>query len=296
MRYRPFANTGMALSTLSLTLTGDNDQRRPSDWLDLVHAAFEHGVNAFELVRPSPALLQGFAEAAKAVRRNLIFVGLRLDIGRGGSVSVNWIDQVTRQTGFEELNLLTLDASVAQDASARRLMEELKTRGLARHFAVAGTSDHLEGHIKSGLFDAMVTPFSVLSGWRDRNLVRSAVERNVGVVAYDPFPQALEKLIDEAATEAKPGFFKRRQPLAGVGTYAFLDLTPGWDAEQICLSYALTEPAVATVLMEVANRKHLGRLADAADRDLPSAVSAQIEMARFSPDATADNDKDRRSA
>jgi aryl-alcohol dehydrogenase-like predicted oxidoreductase len=296
MRYRPFGRSGMAISALSLTLTGDNDLRRPADWIDVVHAAFEEGVNAFELVRPSTALLQGFADAAKAVRRHLIFVGLRLDIGRGGSVSVNWIDQVIRQIGFEELNLLTLEASLAQDAPARRLVEDLKTKGIVRRFAVAGAGDQLEAQVKSGLFDAMVTPFSLLSGWRDRNLVRTAVERNVAVMGCDPFPPALEKLIDEATAEAKPGFFKRRrrQPLAGVGTYAFLDSTPGWDAEQICLSYALAEPSVATVLVEAANRKHLSRLAAAADRDLPSAVSAQIEMARFSE--LAEDDSEKRSA
>jgi hypothetical protein len=104
----------------------------------------------------------------------------------------------------------------------------------------------------------------------------------MGVVACDPCPAELEALIETAEAKVKPGWFKRPKPLAGAGTYAFLATTHGWTAEQICLSYTLTEPAVATVQMPIASRKHLATLAAVTDKDLPSAVSAQIEMARFS--------------
>ena len=75
MRYRPFAPTGMALSALSLRLDGDGEDRSAADWRDLIHAAFEAGINAFELVHPSPTLLRGLADGAGAVRRRLLFVG-----------------------------------------------------------------------------------------------------------------------------------------------------------------------------------------------------------------------------
>jgi aryl-alcohol dehydrogenase-like predicted oxidoreductase len=97
--------------------------------------------------------------------------------------------------------------------------------------------------------------------------------------------------------ETKPGWFKKPRPLAGAGTYAFLTATRGWSAEQLCLAYALTEPAVASVLVQVDDREHLTELAATTDRDLPPTVSAQIEMARFSAEADAERQqKARRSA
>jgi aryl-alcohol dehydrogenase-like predicted oxidoreductase len=138
----------------------------------------------------------------------------------------------------------------------------------------------------------------MLSSWRDRNLVRKALEEQMmGVIACDPFPTALHGLIDAAEVGTKPGWFKKPKPLAGAGTYAFLTSTRGWSAEQLSLAYALTEPAVASVLVQVEDRKHLADLALTTDRDLPSTVSAQIEMARFSAEADAErSDKARRSA
>ena len=47
----------------------------------------------------------------------------------------------------------------------------------------------------------------------------------------------------------KPALWGRgnAHPLAGVGSYAFLDETPKWTAEELCLAYALTEPSLCSV-------------------------------------------------
>ncbi|MBP7649752.1 MAG: hypothetical protein KA744_07890, partial [Phenylobacterium sp.] len=83
----------------------------------------------------------------------------------------------------------------------------------------------------------------------------------------------------------------RAEPLAGAGTYAFLHQTHGWSAEEVCLAYALTEPAFATVQVEQFRAEAIERLALITDKDLPTGVAAQIEMARFS----ADNHDQRRA-
>jgi len=297
MRYRPFARTGMAVSVLSLELSGEDDRRRPAEWRDLIHAAFEEGVNAFELVNPSPALMAGFAEGVQAVKRSLLFVGLRADAAVEGALLERAVRQVIAETGLGHLDLLTLGAGVTGQEDLLAAAIRLKDADAARRFAVAGASDDLiDADVDSGLFDAVLTPFSLLSGWRDRNLVRRALEAQMGVIGCDPCPEALESLLETAQAKAKPGWFKRPRPLAGVGTYAFLGSTPGWTAEQICLAYALTEPSLATVQMALTSRKHLAELAAITDRDLPSAVSAQIEMARFSAEEAAREHAARRRA
>jgi aryl-alcohol dehydrogenase-like predicted oxidoreductase len=282
MRYRPFARTGMAVSALSLKLNGEEDEREARDWRELMHAAFEEGVNTFELVRPSAALLRGFAEGAAAVKRQLIFVALRLNAGLEGQGVVDWVEEVLEGAGLEEVNLLGVDVVDTATGSVTAAMRWLKDEHMAHRLAVAGPGELLVDHLPIGLFDAVVTPFNLLSGWRERNLVRTALESQLGVIASDSCPPALLALAEQAKQETKAGLFKRAEPLAGAGSYAFLKSTPGWSVEQICLGYALTEPAVATVQVEITGRKQLAGLAEVTDRGLPSAVSAQIEMARFS--------------
>lgn len=300
MRYRPFGRTGMAVSSISVALDGAEEGLAAGDWRDLVHASFEEGVNTFELIRPTPPLMTGFAEGAAAVKRQLIFVMLRIAADSDPRESPDWIYDVLNQVGLDRFNMLSLElgdlepgevASPALLASMRRAKET----GQADRLAVVGAGEALEEPVRSGLFEALVTPFNLLSGWRERHLIRSALEHQMGVIGFDYCPPALEGLIDGAIEAAKsPSFFKRAPPLAGVGTYAFLKRTTGWSIDQLCLGYALTEPALASVQVRPSDREHLAALAEAADRDLPPSVSAQIEMARFSTERAGR--RERRSA
>jgi hypothetical protein len=77
------------------------------------------------------------------------------------------------------------------------------------------------------------------------------------------------------------------EPLAGAGTYAFLNRTRNWTPEEICLAHALTEPSLASVQVSAERVDRIEALAAIPDKELPPGVSAQIEMARFS-DADAD--------
>jgi aryl-alcohol dehydrogenase-like predicted oxidoreductase len=296
MRYRPFARTGIAVSTLSLALDGVDDKRSPTEWRDFVHGAFEEGVNTFELTRPSPALVTGFAEGVAAVKRSLLFVSLRLDPTLQGERLEDWARAVVAEAGIGEVNMVIGDAGASAAEEVLTVMFRLQEAELTQLLAVSGDGDLLAADIAAGCFDAIVAPFNMLSGWRDRNLVRTALEKHMGVVACEPFPAELDSLIEATEAQTKPGWFRKPKPLAGAGTYAFMHSTPSWSAEQLCLAYALTEPAVATVQVGIEDREHLAALAEVTDRDLPSTVSAQIEMARFSAEAAAQAEKDRRRA
>jgi aryl-alcohol dehydrogenase-like predicted oxidoreductase len=294
MRYRPFARDGMAVSALSLALDGVHEERSAADWRDLVHAAFEEGVNAFELIRPSEPLLEGFAEGAAAVRRNLIFVGLRVADSGDAAHLGEWVDHVMAETGLTAVDLLSLDADPSLAAGAPATMRALRENGVVKRLAIVGEGDLLSEHVQTGAFDALITPFNLFSGWRERHMIRVAVERNMAVIGCDPHPAAVASRAEaDASQKGKGGLLSRPNPLAGVGSYAFLEHTLGWNAEQLCVGYALTEPALATVLADVRDREHLAMLAETTERDLPSAVSAQIEMARFS--AEREGGEERRS-
>src|ERR1700761_1184134 len=256
MRYRPFGRTGIAVSALSLTLSGEGDRRKSSDWLALVHSALEQGINAFEISRPSPALLSGFAEGIAAVKRALLFVALRAEPEMSGRKLDGWVSEVIAAGGLGQINLFTIDADSSQFEEALVAGLRLKDLDQGRRLAVAGTGDLLAEHVEDPLFEALVMPFGLTSGWHDRNLVRSALARQMGVMSYDPCPVQLTEMVKEERKQAKPGWFKRAEPLALVNGHSFLQTTPGWTAEQICLAHTLTEPAITTVQMPVKNLDH----------------------------------------
>ena len=83
MRYRPFGQTGTAVSAVSLALT-DMRGWDAGDWRALVHAALEQGINAFEIVGRSPAIVDGLAAGLDGLERRLVFVGLRLGVPVNG--------------------------------------------------------------------------------------------------------------------------------------------------------------------------------------------------------------------
>jgi aryl-alcohol dehydrogenase-like predicted oxidoreductase len=281
MRYRPFARVGMAVSALSLSLDATDDTWAAGDWRDLLHAAFELGINSFELMRPSAALLRGLADGVSAVPRHLLFFGLRIEPAENEIHLAREVCRLIDETGLRHLDLLSLQATPGLSAGPSPAMRALKDEAKVRGLGIAGDCDLLTTHLKSGGFDALVTSFNLLSGWRERHMVRGAMEKQVAVIGCDPWPAQAESLA-EAAAKPKAGWFSKPQPLAGVGSYSFLAQTQGWSAEQLCLGYALTEPALASVQVKVGDADHLAALSEITERDLPPAISAQIEMARFS--------------
>jgi aryl-alcohol dehydrogenase-like predicted oxidoreductase len=282
MRYRPFARTGVAVSVLSLSLDGRDETRAAGDWRDLIHAAFEEGINAFEINHPTSILLRGVAEGVSAVERRLLFLGLRVESANDAAHMADQVGATIGEARIGTLDLLAVDAAPGEPRGMPAAMRALRDHGLVRGLAVAGDYEALLPHVEAGDFDALITSFNILSGWRERHMTRTAMERQMAVIGVEPCPADAAPLAD-AAADAKPrlGWFsKPASPVAG--TYGFLEHTPGWTAEQLCLGYALTEPSLASVQMTVAGPEHLTNLSEITERDLPAAVAAQIEMARFS--------------
>jgi aryl-alcohol dehydrogenase-like predicted oxidoreductase len=293
MRYRPLGVSGMSVSTVSLRLDDTDGRGRPADWRDLIYAAFENGVNAFEVTGRSPAIAEGLAAALPAVERRLVMVAWRMGEVQGpaGAVSRDFsprtlrlsIESVIARTGLGYLDAVILDDPRGSELTveAVRTLKEARDEGRVRLLGVAGEGEAIDAYITSGVFDILATGFNMTSGWKQRLRLKTAVERNMGILGYDYHVEALRKA---APAPVKTGLLGgRREALEGVGGYGFLDATPGWKAEELSLAYALTEPCLASVQVVADKRDRLAALADVTERDLPPGVSAQIEMARFGP-------------
>lgn len=298
MRYRPLGRLGMSVSTVSLRLTDDPAGRRPSDWETLIYAALENGINAFDVVGRHASIAEGLASALASVERHLVFVAWRLgwstapdgspvrDFSPDGMESA--VEAVLERAGLEYLDAAVLDEPGADEVTPEALeaLTAMRKAGRARMLGVSGHDDPVDAYISSGAFDLLCTQFSLISGWKERLRLKAAAERGMGVIGSGFYPEFFSGGPSPQGDASKA---YANHPLAGAGTYAFLKETPRWTAEQLCMAYVLTEPALASVQVEADRPDHIEALAAVAERDLPAGVGAQFEMARFTPSALGDH-------
>jgi aryl-alcohol dehydrogenase-like predicted oxidoreductase len=288
MRYRPFGATGKAVSAVSLLMREAPNMNTPQAWRALAFSAMESGINSFEVTAGLDVMALGVGEALRAVERRLIFLSWRLrgDPHRPLTAEAvsNSVKAGLQKTGAGYFDLLMLDDAAYDSLEPEALgyIADLRAAGLVLQLGVTGDGAATRACIATGDFDVLATPFNLTSDWQARRHIREASAANMTIVATDPFPSALRL---PTSQPQKGGLFKRNDnPLAGAGTYAFLHETPGWSSEELCLAYVLTEPAFASVQLEAFRADTIDRLAAVTDRDLPTGVAAQIEMARFSTD------------
>ncbi|MDD3836496.1 MAG: aldo/keto reductase [Phenylobacterium sp.] len=288
MRYRPFGVAGKAVSAVSLTLSETAAVPTAQAWRGVLFGAMECGINAFDVVAGCEPLARGVAEALQAVDRDLLFLGWRLR-GEGlPALDADALGQAVRQalaaTSAGYFDLVTFDEASAEllTPDAEALLAELKGAGLVLHTAIRGDGPLTDAAVRESRFDALASPFSLVSDGRIRRRVKDAAQADMAVIAYDAIPADLCRPPQQRMKAA--GLLRRSvDPLAGVGTYNFLHETRGWAAEELCLGYALTEPAFATVQIDTLSAAAIERLSGVTERDLPTGVTAQIEMARFCP-------------
>jgi len=287
MRYRPLGNNGTAVSALSIVMPDEAPVR--GETTRLIYAALEAGINFFEFAAHSdPAMLREACQALGAVERDLVIVGLRLTHGRGErSLSTGSLQQAL-QTMLGEgklgrLDIISLEAPHPGETALPvfQALEKLRDARRLRYIGLSGDGESLDGHIDSGRFDVLHMPFSIASGWVERNRVKRAVAKDMIVAASEFVPANLPAKPEGGATRGlKRLIGKAPDPV--YQAYEFLYRSPDWTAEQICLAYALTEPSLATIQVRVGKADQIAPLASIPDREMPNGVPALIEMARFS--------------
>lgn len=303
MRYRPFGRSGAAVSNLTLSLGFDALSRGPAEVKELIYSALEAGINAYRLETADPVLAEVVGQALSHIDRKLVCVSLAMGRGDGrrgherdftAEGMTGAIDRALHVSGLEWIDLALLEEPAEDELPQDSLnaLKALRSTGRVRLLGVAGDGEVMDVYVSTGAFDVLATPYHVNSEWRVRNRIRTAREQDMAIFAYDYFPDALNTAKKAAASdqEQKRGWFgfggkKKEGPLAGVGTFAFLHQTPHWDAESICLAYALTEPSISSVVVRADVPQRLTVLAEITERDMPPGLAAQIEMARVSAKA-----------
>jgi aryl-alcohol dehydrogenase-like predicted oxidoreductase len=298
MRFRPLGGSGMAVSAVSLKLTDSTTRTTPQAWVQMIYAAFENGINTFEVVGRQPAMIEGLGEAIRAVERRLVFVALRLGptVSPAGAILRDFspdglllsLESFLTRTQMNYVDAVILDDPQVEELSPQALdgLKAMREAGRARMLGVAGEDAAIDAYISAGAFDLLCTPFSLTSGWKERLRLKAAIERDMAVIGYGYYPEQFQGARG-AAPQKKNWWGGTGEALSGTGTYAFLDRTANWTGEELCLAYALTEPSLATVQINTDRVERMEALAKVPERDLPTGVAAQIEMARFTPGSPA---------
>jgi aryl-alcohol dehydrogenase-like predicted oxidoreductase len=273
MRYRSFGKSGQVVSAVSLLLDGKS-RHSAREWRNMVRIGLECGINGFEIAGDSPAVIEGAAEALAEVERELLFITWRPTMLAADPS--NSVEAFVARMGLDYLDLMAFDGPPPNSPS----LDDMKGTRRVRAYGLAGQDDESDLLLARGAFDALAAPYNPASDWRDRNRIKAAAARDMAVVAHSICPDAI--LPKPEGMLKKSLFRDRANPLSGVGSYRFLETTPGWTPEEICLAYVLTEPSVTTARVEVSRPEQIERLAAVAEKDLPTGVAAQIEMARFS--------------
>ena len=277
MRYRPFgATSGMAVSTVSLLLD-DSSRKSARDWRELIEAAMSVGINAFELAGHSDQLLDGLAQAMGQVERRLLFLAWQ-------APSIGNLDHTTGMI-LRRLGTDYIDLVVVEDLGQLEFAGALKQDRKARYIGVWGSGETIDLALDRPGVDCLITPYSLTSGWKERHRLKVASEKNIAVIARDVCPAELTGA--DKPSLVPRGWFKKKPKISARSQYGFLETTHGWTGEEICLAFALFEPAVTSVQVQADKPERIVQLATVPERDLPTGVAAQIEMARFSGEPKA---------
>lgn len=301
MRYRPFGRSGKSISAVSLNLSERTVSRGLRAGPALVTEAMELGINSFHLETPDPIVGDLLGRAIAGVDRRLLFVAVKVgnlrqrgrierDFSPAGVTSA--IDQLLVSAGLDHLDMVLLDEPAENELSHATLsaLKALRASGRIQMLGITGGDEVMDAYVTTNAFDILATPYNVYSNWSVRNRMRAAIERDMAVLGYDYFPDSLSSLKKvEAENAPKRGLFgwgggkaANQDPyFKGVGTFAFLHQTQSWTAEEICLAYALSEPTLASALIDASDSERLAQLAEVPERAMPPGLPAQIEMARL---------------
>ena len=278
MRYRNFGDRVGSVSAFTVRLEDGRHRGSVNDWRDFVFACLETGVNSFEIGQVSANMLAGCSEAIAAVERRLFIISWRTSLTEGALEVVQKVRDKAASLGLEGIDILTLE--LERPLRDPGVLADLRQTQVARWLCVAGDNNLLDMSILSGEFDGMTLRLDPNGGWNERNRIKAASNRGMGVIALDV---GLEFATPPSETPTPAGllrlFLRQREPQMSA---TFRIDVPGWSEQQVAVSHALTDPCISTVVVQPNCIPALEGLAWCVERDLPGGAQAQIEMARFS--------------
>jgi hypothetical protein len=278
VRYRPFAHAGQSVSAITLAIPPG---LKPREADALVCAALENGINGYLIELGDLVGAEALGGACAVVERRMLVIHLRTRPPIDRPAAALQATLAAGGLGSADSLLLDLSGEAAIDPGELLELEALRRDRLVARLGVWGEGEAVDAQLARFTFDVLGTSYNVRSGWAERNRIKAATERGMDILGFGFHIDAAKALTAEHAP--KPGLRNLfHRPTQGVvHAYDFLRQTPGWTSEQLTLAYALTEPALASVVVQTNDVRQIVALAAAVEREMPPSAAAQIEIARF---------------
>jgi len=228
----------------------------------VIHAAIERGVNYFDLFWPQPEF-RDIMGAAFAGHREQVLLAAHLGstmekgqpvIGRDPAVCEEFFQDFLRRYRTDHVDVLFLFNSNTQEDYGNLLKPDglleiayrHKQKGATRLIGFGGhNADTARQAAESGLFDVVIFPvnFTCRTVPGNRELHDACNREQVGLIAMKPY--AGGRLLRDEAIVSIEDFQMGRTQMAGAAT-RFAKRQAISPVQ--CLSYALSQPGVSTVI------------------------------------------------
>ncbi|OYU68582.1 MAG: hypothetical protein CFE28_00345 [Alphaproteobacteria bacterium PA2] len=290
MRYRSYGIEGRAISSIAVQLDDPRGSGSRDLWRDRVRRSLAHGVNAFEVVTGSQALAEGLGDELALRDRAQTILSWRIRSAGRESISgldiAEAVEQALDWTGLTFLDQLMLEWDVYRtlEPGAWDVLSGFARAGAFERLGIVGGEQAVDLCLTDRRFRAVKTFYDIVENPVLRRKVGEAARMDVVVMARAFFGKPAEESVLGRTFMSELGDFlsltpkveqKKKTPVLD-----FLKTTPGWTPEEVTLSCLLADPSVATGVVETLDDRHIGSLAISTERDLPGAVTAQLEIAR----------------
>lgn len=286
MRYRTLGRTDLQVSEVGLGLEYLNGQ--PADTVKAVlNAAIEGGINYFDVIFAFDEYLDNLAQVLVS-NRDDIFVTAHLGSGekdgqyaktRAISRSIEYFERVLRKLETDHVDVLFLhNCDSAKDyqtlCKLNGILEtalRLRDEGKARYIGFSGhTPKTAKKAVESGHVDVLMFPINLAGHGSEeaRSLLQACAAHGVGAVSMKVYAGG-KLLRDESTLEIG-------KYLAGGGKRRLRKVQPVTTTH--CIAYALSQPAVATVVPGCSEVEHVHQAlayldASEAERDFAPVLS-----------------------
>lgn len=271
MVYRELGNTGLIVSEIGLGCEGFNG--RDDDFTnEMFELSFKHGINCMDLYSPNPDMHRRVGNAIRNSRNDFVLQAHLCTVWQDGQYkATRKIDEVKQSfetmlknlgTDYVDIGMIHYVDSMETwrkiaDGDVMKYALELKAQGKVKHI---GLSSHnpvvaLEA-VKSGLIEVLmfsINPcYDLLPGDEDCETLWSEESYEKPLYNIDPIREELYE------TCQRLGVGITVMKVFGGGDLLTED-SPAGKALSVsqCIHYALTRPAVATVLSGVRTKEEL---------------------------------------
>ncbi len=293
MEYRVLGRTGLRVSEIGMGCEGFVDKPY-EEVLALVDAMEAGGINIVDLYTPDPSVRSHLGRALRGRREKFVLQAHLCTIWKDGQykrtrameeVRAGFTDQLERlETDHVEIGMIHYADTMADwekilTGGVMDYAKELKAAGVIRHIGLSSHSAEVSlAAVEAGLIDVLmfsVNPcYDLLPGDRDIEALGAVESYQAPLLNMDPQRQALY----ETCQRLGVGITVMK---AFGGGDLLSDLGPAGMALTVdqCLHYALTRPAVASVLAGAKTGEELARslayeTASPEERDYAAALAA----------------------